>query len=124
MHAFGSLPGLAPTFVMPNCPPGPYHGYFLTGGGCMWSLDTDMNADYTGEYWAQKARARDAIDSRGKQLRRDRFGLVKEHYGECISSPFILLGPPDAASWFSRVQAIPGGSGEDTAEAGPDEKEM
>lgn len=34
------------------------------------------------EYWAQKAHTRGAVDSRGKQLRRDGFGLAEERYAE------------------------------------------
>ncbi|KAL4068642.1 hypothetical protein V8B97DRAFT_1873062 [Scleroderma yunnanense] len=56
------------------------------------------------EYWAQKAHARGAIDSRGKQLRRDGFGLAEERYAEY--KPIL-----------QEVEKI-------LAEAGLDEKEM
>ncbi|KAI6003045.1 hypothetical protein EDD15DRAFT_2226418 [Pisolithus albus] len=78
--------------------------YFLTDGGCMWRSDTDTNGNYTGEYWAQKAHARGAIDNRGKQFRRDGFGLAEERYAEYKA---IL----------EEVEKI-------LAEAGLDEKEM
>ncbi|KIK28314.1 hypothetical protein PISMIDRAFT_27711 [Pisolithus microcarpus 441] len=56
------------------------------------------------EYWAQKAHARGAIDNRGKQLRRDGFGLAEERYAEY--KPIL-----------EEVEKI-------LAEAGLDEKEM
>ncbi|KAI6100109.1 galactose oxidase, partial [Pisolithus thermaeus] len=56
------------------------------------------------EYWAQKAQSRGAMDSRGKQLRRDGFGLAEEHYAEY--KPVL-----------EEVEKI-------LAEAGLDEKEM
>ncbi|KAI6025552.1 galactose oxidase [Pisolithus marmoratus] len=56
------------------------------------------------EYWAQKAHARGAMDSRGKQLRRDGFGLAEERYTEY--KPIL-----------EEVEKI-------LAEAGLDEKEM
>lgn len=42
---------------------------------------TETDTQPIGEYWAQKAHARGAVDSRGKQLRRDGFGMAEERYG-------------------------------------------
>ncbi|KAG9311923.1 hypothetical protein JVU11DRAFT_8184 [Chiua virens] len=47
------------------------------------------------EYWAQKAHQEHASDSRGKQLRRDGFGLAEARYGESITP----------GSWLSRAQS-------------------
>lgn len=75
----------------------------------------------TGEYWAQKAHTRGAVDSRGKQLRRDGFGLAEERYGVFFSHTLcrrvLTVVAAEYKPILEEVEKI-------LAEAGLDDKEM
>ena len=85
------------------------------------STKTDMD---TGEYWAQKAHQEHANDNRGKQLRRDGFGLAEARYGESPRGHWWSFDVHAHITRLAEYKPILDEVERILAEAGLDEEEM
>lgn len=77
---------------------------------------------YVGEYWAQKAHQNHVSDNRGKQLRRDGFGLAETRYG--VSTRYLSVSWLSYAPRSAEYKPILEEVEKILAEAGLDEDEM